>query len=498
MSSLKITDFISYRYRYIVSYVAIGLLSVALLYITGFRIPGGLSEVEMTAATKSGNLALGALIGSQPDSILFLPYKMAQAASIHLFGVSAVSIKLPSLLLAAASVLLFYKIIQIWFKRNVAIITSVLLVTSTQFLLQSQLGTSGILYLFWGVVLLFTTSMMAHAEKWRSLWFIISVIVVGTSLYSPFALYAVIPLLLTVALHPHARFIVMKQPLWVFAVALMSFIVVTLPLTITAINHPVIIAQLLLGTAIAEGSYDVTSAIPQLLQYVDFYADHNGRILQPTYGLGLVLIALVGVYSLFSAKYTAKSYIITIWALLTIPIIVLYPTYASFSILPIMLLVAFGINYLIRKWYRMFPFNPYARIAGLFPLGVLVIGLALSGLDRFTYGYTYNSDAVRAYSNDLHLINSEVNRLASQSDDEINLLVASRYVSFYQLYARHNTNAVSINVYAPTGPKSKIVERTIVHHSVLEVVEEKVPNTIVVSSLSSESNRLYVFEKTQE
>ncbi len=47
------------------------------------------------------------------------------------------------------------------------------------------------------------------------------------------------------------------------------------------------------------------------------------------------------------------------------PVILINPIFTSVTFVPIVLLLAAGLTSLIGYWYRLFPRNPYARVAGL-------------------------------------------------------------------------------------------------------------------------------------
>jgi hypothetical protein len=491
MGRLKITDFFLYRNRYVASYSLIGFILVALLFVSGVLVPGGISDLEMTSAAQSSNTTSAALIGNQNESIINLPYRFMQALSFSIFGISILSIKLPSLILAAASILLLYGTLELWFRRNVAIITSIITMTSSQFLLQSQSGTAGIIYMFWGALLLFCASTLASSKRYRPIWLMLTALVAGLSLYTPYMLYATIPLIIAACIHPHARFVVFRQPIWALCVSVLLFAVALVPLVISSLNDSTMLLSVLAGQAISSGTLDITSNISQLSQYVDFFNNRGGRVLQPAFGLGLLLLAVVGAAHLLSAKYTAKSYIMAIWVVLTIPILIINPDAAGAAILPISLLSAFAIDFLIRRWYTMFPHNPYARVTGLFPLGILVLVLSISSMDRFIYGYRYDSDAAKAYSSDIRLLREEIDTHRRQ---HINLIVPAKDQSFYEAFITRNhlTKNVTLTTSQVNTAKDQVVIMSGQIHKPLSNNTRLVK--IIVSQKSRDANRFYVYE----
>jgi hypothetical protein len=203
------------------------------------------------------------------------------------------------------------------------------------------------------------------------------------------------------------------------------------PLILSIVQQPAIAATLL-GIP-AQFSWPSLHIVrQQLLQYVGFSSPSSGTRISPAYGLGIVALALVGLYHLLTAKYTAKSYILTIWFLLLLPSIVSNPDAVMVTFVPVLLLVAYGIDYIIRSWYRLFPTNPYARVFGLIPLSVLVFGLIFSGVERFVYGYHYDPRSSGAFSNDLQLLDSVVD---ANKNKPILVVVPESMREFYTVYS---------------------------------------------------------------
>lgn len=265
MGRLKPTDFILYRARIWVSIAAVIVFSAVMLLVTT-QIPGGLADVELTSATQSGNLSWRALAGDQPDNILFLPYHILQFISMHTFGVSAFSIKLPSLLLSAGSLVILFGLLYVWFRKNVAIIGVGLAASVTTLLVLSQQGTPMITYLFWAVALLYTASMQAYVTRFRPLWFMLTALIAGLSLYSPYNIYIVAALIITASIHPHARFAVFKQPLWALISATALFGLLLTPLSLALIKHP----QLWLQLIGADHGFSWQRTLIQIRMYTDF------------------------------------------------------------------------------------------------------------------------------------------------------------------------------------------------------------------------------------
>ncbi|MGK2896440.1 MAG: ArnT family glycosyltransferase [Candidatus Saccharimonadales bacterium] len=490
MGKIKTTDFLLYRWRYAIGYLFLGFTTIGMLYVITFLTPGGISAAEMQSTVTSVRLPSIIQLANSPDSLMHWPYHILQSLSISLLGVSILSIKLPSIILALGSVIALYGLLRIWFRQNVAIISAIIAVTTGQFLFYTQLGTPEISYLFWNAALLACASLMARTSRIHWLWLLGTVVLGALSLYSPYQIYMVISLLFTSLFHPHARFIVFRQPVWLLALCIFIFTLLVTPLVLAFINDPALImAYLGLPTDWSLLSWEYTKHVA--FQYLAFWRAGNSINLTPIYGLGIILLGLLGLYRLFTVKYTAKSYIITIWLACLIPILFFNIGAVSLTFIPIMLLVAFAMDYLISRWYKIFPLNPYARVAGLIPLSVLVISLVLAGIERFVYGYHYDSRASQIFSNDISLLDNNLKALNKNAS--VFLFVDEKDVPFYATYSDTKKQGPKLIVSSsksttPTKPGTV----TITDHT--HQLSGKYPDNIIVNGDSVDANRFYLYK----
>lgn len=163
------TDYLLYRQRYLIGYTLIGLTVIGLLITAGLFIPGGLSQTEMNSVVTGHAVSLS-LADFRPEWIIDLPYHLLQRASIALFGVNNFGIKFPSLLLGALSVFGVFLLLRLWFRRNVAVLTAIIVITTGQFLFVAQNGTPSIVYIFWSVWLLVCAMMISRRAKHTIYW----------------------------------------------------------------------------------------------------------------------------------------------------------------------------------------------------------------------------------------------------------------------------------------------------------------------------------------
>lgn len=489
MGKTKVTDLFVYRHRYAVGYILLAVAIISLLFLVGVLSPGGVSVAEQQSVVASTSISPLSAMTQNPTTIINAPYHLLQKVSIDLLGMSTLSIKLPSLILGGLAILALHGLLRLWFRRNVALITSIIAASTGLFLFTTQEGTPAITYFFWNITLLWTVSMLTRGKDTSSLWLIVAAVLAAYSLYTPLQIYIIAGLVITCLIHPHARFVIFRRPLWALIGAGVTFLLFVTPLIISIImDTSVLKALLAIPNDLALISHQRADLLTR--EYLGFWKPSNGAFITPAYGLALALTALIGVYRLFTAKYTAKSYILTTWLILTLPIIIFVPSAASFTLLPVVLLLAFAIDYLIRSWYRLFPYNPYARAAGLLPLAVLMVSLSIPCIERMAYGYHYSTAAAAAFTKDLSLLDSQGGVL----------VVPDTTKKFYQAYAQHRNSDKKLVVVSSldearrqqqTAPNTPIIlDRS------LKPTMTSLPNSILVSSTTEAADRFYVYTNT--
>jgi len=484
MVKLHVPDLFIYRWRYAFGYITVGLGCLVLLFVASLYIPGGLSDREIAAVTTANDLSIKHF---QPDMVVNLPYYLTQKAGFYLFGLSEFSVKLPTIILGALLVLGLVLLLKMWFKRNVAVLTAIVGIAAGPFLLAAQSGSPGILYIFWPVWLLYTAAVIARRPTFPIAWKALFFILVALSLYTPLSIYVVIALVSAALLHPHLRHVVRSLSKFRIITTLLIASVFVIPLGYSLYQEPSFILKLL-GIPT---SLDILANLHQLFtQYVDVVDPSNSTIMTPVYEVASLMLAGVGIYRIVTAKYTARSYILSCWLVFLIPILIVNPGLINVTFLPFLLLTGYGIEFLIRYWYRLFPRNPYARVVGLIPIVILITTLTLSGLDRFIYGYLYNPSAARQASGDLTILATELRHTPKQP---VTLVVTSHEQAFYRAVRRYNPewNIHEVTSTYPTDTSATVIASRGVRAS---IQIDTMPDKILASPLSEQADRFYIYK----
>lgn len=477
MATRDLSHYFLYRWRYAIGYTVLGLLLAGLLVFAGLYLPGGLSDAEMTSVVRSASLSL-----SDPSTVAItnLPYYALQAGVFALFGVSVFTIKLPSLVLALFSAIGLVLLLRRWFKPNIAVLASFIAITAGQFLFIAQLGSPSILYVFWPVVLLLLGTQITRVKRFRMLWKVLFAIAAALSLYTPLSIYPLIAIALAVAFHPHLRAVVRRLKKRRILIVTVLFLLLIAPLGWLVLTNPALGFNLLVGSP-KNWPPDVTiNTITVLRQYFLFWAASSTEVMTPVFGLGSTILIGLGAYRLVRTRETTRSYLIIFWIVCLLPVLILNPLFTSVTFVPAVLMLAAGLTSLISYWYRLFPLNPYARVAGLIPIVILVIALIASGLARYIYGYHYGPQVAPLFSKDLRLLPSDTHELVVSADE----------YAFYSAVAKYR-DGLSV-VVTPSADTFIVTREARTNFEGYEVKQ------IITDSHTNNSDRLYVMHRVPQ
>ena len=483
MGKTPLVNSFLYKYRYLLGYGAIVLLLIGLLLFSGLYVPGGLSDQELNSTVKSASLDI-----TNPSSLTVtnLPYSLLQQAGFHIFGVSNFTIKLPSLIFAFVTSIGAVLLLRRWFKSNIAVLATTIMITTGQFLFVAQSGAAGITYIAWSVWLLLAATMITGSQRHRRFWKVVFFIIAGLSLYTPLSLYLLLAIASAALLHPHVRYVIRRMSMPHLTILSLLTIIIAAPLIYLITLRPALGPELL-GLPTSWPPNLLENALTLSQQYLNFITPASGTLMTPVFGLGSIILIGLGGWQLFKTRYTARSYTVTAWTVLLLPILLINPNYTSVTFVPFLLLLASGLEYLLKSWYGLFPKNPYARIVGLIPLVILVAGLVFSGVGRYMYGYHYDPKTATSFTRDLILFNHHI-----KGEGETVIVVSNDEKEFYDAVAKYNKQG-TIKVTTDTTSLSKDHNFAATRKG-HEKVEDRKVSRIITTSHSNESDRFYIYK----
>ncbi len=487
MSKLSVSRLTLYRYRFLIGYFLLGLIFLAILFGFPLITPAGLSEVERESAVASYNLHFSSITSGD---LVDLPYHILQKISILAFGFTSYAIKLPSILFGLALGVLLILLLNRWFKSNVALLASVITVLSTPFLYLSGSGTPLIMLIFWPTFLLWLGSKIQGVKRPRPLYSFIFAVALLLSIFTPHLIYLVIFIIVFALLQPHLRFTIKSLPKLPF---IFVSLIVLAGVTIWGINlasNSSVALSIFFAKDFSLKNF-INNIATGFLPFFSWRNTLDSLYLSPMLSLATLALALAGLFSTTKGFFASRNAIASYLIVFSIVLSGLNPDSSLLLILPIAILVAHGLRYLLEKWYGLFPENPYARIFAIFPLGLLLALIIIPNLTYFLYGYRYAPAVANNFNNDLDLVIENL-------DEKITLLATedSLDYQFYEIYIdrTHSLNLVSnLNnlTYGKIATLGKFSPETFGSERTLKL--EK----IITSPKTDNSDRIYIYNIVQ-
>ncbi|HET8690390.1 MAG TPA: hypothetical protein VFL81_03050, partial [Candidatus Saccharimonadales bacterium] len=230
-----------YKIRFVLLYLIFLLVLGYLLTSQLNEAPLGLSGDEMNSAVTSSNLGSSLPMG---DTIVNLPYHLLQKASLMIFGLTPLAIKLPSLILAGLTALGLVGILRRFFRLGATSITVLLAIASAPFLLMGRTGTPAISLSFLIVTLIIAGAFILGLQQHRLIWKAIAILSAVCLCYTPLGIYPLLAMVLAAVFHPHLRYHVThtRWPEWLALIALAAAGLSLL--VIGATNQPSLLLEL--------------------------------------------------------------------------------------------------------------------------------------------------------------------------------------------------------------------------------------------------------------
>ncbi len=404
MRKRKLSDYFLFRHRIGIGYILLGLAFIVLLFTLPLISPNGLSQAEMQSAVDSNAVSIESI---RAGNIVDLPYHGLQKISITLFGLSVYSIKLPSILLGAILGFLLILLLNRWFKNNVALISSILTVLATPFLYLAGSGTPLIMIVFWPTLLLWLGSKIQGVTKPRISYCFYFIFALILSVFTPYIAYLALVIFFYAIAHPHLRYTIKNLPRIPFILACLVATIGVSLIGYAAVKNPTTGLELLFSKDFTIHHF-VSNIRTGILPFLSWTGNIEGVLLSPMIGLPTIALAITGMISTTKGFFASRNSIASLLLIFTIFITGLSPDTAILSILPLAILTAHGIRYIIEKWYDLFPENPYARIFAILPISLFIGIILTSSLSHFIFGYRYNPAVANEFQDDLSLIYENV------------------------------------------------------------------------------------------
>ncbi len=464
-----------YRHRFGIGYLLLGLAFVTLLFTLPLFTQQGLSETEIESATSSYYLSVDSAV---TGDLVDLPYRLLQKSSIMIFGLTAYSIKLPSIIIGLLLGVLLILLLNRWFKNNVSLLASCLVILSTPFLYLAGSGTPLIMLVFWPTFLLWLGSKIQGEQKPKPLYSIIFALALLMAVFTPYMIYFAIISVIFAITQPHLRFVLKSLPKIPLIITGLIVVSGLAALIVNIINNGNTIANLLASRNLSPEVFwnNLKTGLKPLLSW---RTNVESIFLAPLISLPTFAIALIGLFSTTKGFFASRNSIASLLIVFTIIIAGFNSNAIIFFILPLSILTAHGLKYVLEKWYGLFPENPYARVSAIFPLIILFGLIIIPSLSQYIFGYHYNPNLANSFTNELTTVRKNLN-------DE-NLLVPESKSAFYRII--ENSSNIKIITQLP--------EEKLEHFASLGKLDNLSPNyelsRIITSTKSDNSDIIYLY-----
>ncbi len=486
MSKLVISKLFLYRYRFVIGYIVLGLAFLALIFCLPLVSPSGLSDLERESTVASYNLHFSSITSGD---LVDLPYHILQKLSILAFGLTPYAIKLPSILVGLVLGLLLILLLNRWFKSNVALLASILTVLSTPFLYLVGSGTPLIMLIFWPTLLLWLGSKIQGEKAPKPLWCFVFALALLLAIYTPHLIYLVAFIIFFALWNPHLRFTIKslpKVPLIGTGIILLGGFAIWIT---NIVSSSTVALTLFFGENVSLAQFfdNIKSGFVPFFSWVQ---PIEGVYLSPLIGLSHLVLALIGLFSTRQGFFASRNAIASCFIVFAVVLAGLAPDSALLLVLPLSILTAHGLRYILEKWYGLFPSNPYARIFAIFPLSILLALMIIPSLNHYVYGYKYTPAVANQFSTDLELVQTNL-------AEETVLLAPENSLNyaFYEVYEdRHHALTLltpdeytAHPVYADIATLGKLDTLTLPDGYRLK--------TIITSPKSDNSDRIYIYTR---
>lgn len=485
MSKLVISKLFLYRYRFVIGYIVLGLAFLALIITLPMISPAGLSDAERQSVVSSYNLHFSSITSGD---LVDLPYHILQKLSILTLGLTPYAIKLPSIIIGLLLGFLLILLLNRWFKSNVALLASILTVLSTPFLYLAGSGTPLIMLVFWPTLLLWLGSKIQGEKAPKPLWCFVFALALLLSIYTPHLIYLVVFIIFFTIWNPHLRFTVKSLP----KIPLFAMLLIILAgLTIWIMN--IISSSTVALTLFFGENFSVSHFFDNIktgfAPFFSWQQPLEGVYLSPLIGLASLTLAVTGLFSTRKGFFASRNAIASCFIVFSIALAGLTPDSALLLVLPFSILTAHGLRYVLEKWYRLFPSNPYARVFAIFPLSILLALMIIPSLNHYVYGYKYTPAVANQFSTDLQLVrnNLKENSILIVDEDSLDHAFFKVYEDRHHAIKLYNSTENIIRTeanddIATLGKTSSVV-----------LPEGYTLSRIITSPNSDNSDRIYIY-----
>lgn len=326
----------------------------------------------------------------------FLPERVLQAGLVFTHHEKGTYLRLVSVALGGISLLLLYWLLSRWHTRRVAILSVIMLATSSWFLHQSRWAEPNVLYLS-AIPALLIGVILLKKKRYDRLW-PLTVFVFALLLYLP-GLWALI------ALFAAFNFVKIRKTFQYLStpyrlVTAVAFLVTITPLIYSFWRRPWLVSSWL---GLPEGGLSIYSVFRNLYEIPKqlFVTGPDNNLLwlvgTPILDAATIALAVIGLYSYSKGLHPVRFRALIGLSSVSIALISLGGLVNLSLLIPLVyIFAANGIALLLQQWFTVFPRNPFARSIGIVIVVAIVAAACSYQLLRYYVAWpnaeaTYNA-----------------------------------------------------------------------------------------------------------
>jgi hypothetical protein len=383
----KAWNYAATMWRPVVGYILAGVLVVALL---AFRLAG---LVPKAAQAEIDTINSSTKLSRIFDNPVNAPYKLVQYIVHHFMPGHLWAARSVSVLVAFCALILFYILLMQWHTKRMAILGTLLLVTSSWFLHSARLATPNVMLL--ALLALVAVGQLLRFWSDHAKALLLTSLVIGLSVYVPGMIWFVV----IGGAWQAVRFRHLYRSLhWpVIAAASAIFVALLLPLGLALSRQP----ELWREFVALPNQFDTVSVMLKNIGLVfGSYFVVSPR--NPTYWLGrLPILDIFGSVMFILGLYAYWFRMRLDRTQLLMGVLLLGAVFAginghseqSIILLPFFyIIVVAGITLMLQQWFTVFPRNPIARTIGTSLIAITVALACMYQLTNYFVAWPHNQD----------------------------------------------------------------------------------------------------------
>ena len=387
----KIKDFFRMYWRTILGSILVAGILIGLLgYSLGSLTPA-MSEGEISFIESSST------IEKVLENPLYLPQKLPLLILQSVTQITPLYARLISIIYAALAAGVFFYIIRKWYSPRVAILGSLLLVSSSWFLQIARLSEPYVLYMA-GATALLGVSYLYYTKPRSRVRLGILLLTATLGLYVPGMLWVIIAI---TALSPTRVFRIYKDMAIVRRIVLVLLLLALMSPLLWAIYQDPELAL----AALALPNELIPLEWLKRLFVVPIFLLAQGPY-NPEYNLGRLplldifssIVLVAGLYA-YSFKFALlRTRILLALFIITVALVIFNgPTFLPYIMPVAFILISGGLALLLQQWFTVFPKNPLVRGIGITVVVVAVVLTAFYHTQRYFIAWSGNPDTRNSF-----------------------------------------------------------------------------------------------------